>query len=141
MAELRLRLTVPMIRLGPLTVDPIQAVLGRSVAEVFGALLLASRPTASGQELDVRLPDTVGASVPLGIAGEAGFRNERGALVLAVPRVLVGQVERALESYVVGRQSGPGATEELRVLLPVGRPVDVPLASLATIRVCRLADR
>ena len=140
MGELRLRLVLPLVRLGPVTVDPIQAVLGKSVADVFGPLVTSRRDTPDGQQLDVRLPPSIGATVPLGVVGEAGFRNEAGRLVLSAPRLLSGALERALRRYVVGRQAGPAGLEELTVDLPPGRPVDLPLGSLATISVCRIGS-
>lgn len=138
MLELRLRLVIPVFRVGPITIDPIKAVLGESVAEIFGPLITANRDTPSGQQLDVRLPNQVGATVPLGVVGEAGFRNEGGRLVLSMPRFLAGQAERALSPFVVGRQLGPVGQEELTVELPPGRPLELPLGALATITICRI---
>lgn len=138
MGDLRLRLVLPVFRLGPLTIDPIKAVLGQSVADVFGPLVVASRDTREGQQLDLRLPHHVGATVPLGVMGEAGFRNERGMLVLSVPRLFARQTEEALQPHVTGRQLGPGGQEELFVELPLGRPLDLPLGTLATISICRI---
>lgn len=138
MSDLRLRLVLPVFRVGPLTIDPIKAVLGQSVADIFGPLVTATRDTADGQQLDVRLPHLVGANVPLGVMGEAGFRNERGQLILSLPRFIAGQTERALSPYVVGRQLGPVGQEELTVELPPGRPVELPLGAVATISICRI---
>ena len=138
MADLRLRLVLPVFRMGPVTIDPIKAVLGQSVCDIFGPLITAVRDTADGQQLDVRLPNQVGANVPLGVIGEAGFRNESGRLILSMPRFIAGQTERALSPYVVARQLGPNGLEELAVELPPGRPIELPLGSLATITICRI---
>ena len=109
------------------------------IAAIFlGPLVIAEGPTPDGNQLDVRLPDQVGATVPLGVAGEAGFRNEGGRLVLSMPRFIAGQAERALSSFVVGRKVGPGGQEELIVELPCSRTVELPLGSLATITICRI---
>ena len=138
MNDLRLRLVLPVFRVGPITIDPIKAVLGQSVADIFGPLVTANRDTADGQQLDVRLPDQVGADVPLGVVGQAGFRNERGQLILSLPRFIAGQTERALSPFVVGRRLGPAGQEELIVELPPGRPVELPLGAVATILICRI---
>jgi hypothetical protein len=138
MADLRLRLVVPVLRLGPVTVDPIQAVAGQPLAALLGSVVEGQRPVPGGDALDLRLPDGVGAAVPLGPLGEAGLRNARGRLVLSVPLPLVGRVAEALGAYVVGRWPGVRFCEELAVELPVGVDVALPLVGVASLTVRRL---
>lgn len=138
MGDLRLRLVVPVLRVGPVRVDPIEAVAGRSLATLLGPLVTSQRPVDRGDALDLRLAEGVGAALPLGPLGEAGLRNARGRLVLSVPLLLVGRVAEALGVYVIGRRPGAGLCEDLVVELPVGVDVVLPLAGVAALTVRRL---
>lgn len=131
MGELVLELTVPVLRIGPLRVDPIAAVTGRPLGTLLGALLRGPpRPTSNGEVLTLALPDGLGASVPLGLLGELGLRHDGGFLVLSVPLPAVGGVLDALGGCVVRRAPGLRLAEELWLDLPVGRALELTLAGV-----------
>lgn len=129
MGELVLELTVPVLRLGPLRVDPIAAVAGRPLGTLLGALLRGPpRATADGEVLTLALPEGLGAAIPLGLLGELGLRHDRGYLVLSVPLPVVGGVMDALGGCVVRRAPGLRFAEDLWLDLPTGRPLEVAVA-------------
>src|SRR5262245_46512023 len=90
---LRLNLSLPStrIRLGPLAIDGLEALLGVSLSNIFDPLMPAprfSRHNAQGAEVDVyplAIPEGEGLSVPIKRLGEVGFRNYKGYLILILP--------------------------------------------------------
>lgn len=129
MGDLVLELTVPVLRIGPLRVDPIAAITGRPLGTLLARLLRGPpRPTDHGEVLTLALPDGLGAAIPLGLLGELGLRHDRGYLVLSVPLVAVAGVMDALGACVVHRAPGLRLAEELWLDLPSGRALEVKLA-------------
>ena len=90
---LRFDLVLPVLRvnIGIFQFDPIEKLLGVSLADVLEPLRIAPierRPSASGTAVEVHhlaLPEGEGLAIPLGQLGELGFANEGGLLALTVP--------------------------------------------------------
>ena len=90
---LRFDLVLPVLRIGIgiFQFDPIEKLLGVSLADVLEPLRIAPierRPSASGTAVEVHhlaLPEGEGLSLPLGQLGELGFVNQGGMLALTVP--------------------------------------------------------
>ena len=113
---LRCNLSLPStrIRLGPISIDGVEALLGVSLADILGPLMPAprfTRTTETGGEVDVyplAIPDGEGASVPVKHVGEIGMRNYRGYLVLILPAGLAEVMREQLADEIRNkRAAGP----------------------------------
>lgn len=143
---LRCNLSLPStrIRLGPVQIDGVEALLGVSLAEILDPLMPAprfTRTTETGAEVEVyplAIPDGEGASVPVRHLGSVGFRNYRGYLVLILPASLA-EVMRAqlAEEIAAKRAAGPRPARdpsgalvvEFAIALRPGMKKAVPLGS------------
>lgn len=113
---LRFNLTLPStrIRLGPIVLDGLEALLGVSLTRALDPLMSGprfSRHNAAGAELDVyplAIPDGEGLSLPLKHIGEIGIRNHRSYLILILPPGFAELMrEQLAEDIAAKRAAGP----------------------------------
>lgn len=113
---LRCNLCLPStrLRLGPMSFDGVEALLGVSLARVLEPLMPEPRFTRTndvGAEIDVyplAIPDGEGISMPIRHIGEIGFRNHRSFLILILPAALSEVMrEQLAEDIRQKRAAGP----------------------------------
>ena len=143
---LRCNLSLPStrIRLGPISIDGVEALLGVSLAQVLDPLMPAprfSRTTEAGGEVDVyplAIPDGEGATVPVKHLGPVGFRNFKGYLILILPAGLAEVMREQLADEIRNkRAAGPrpirdpdgSLAVEFAIALRPGMKKVVPLGS------------
>lgn len=144
---LRVNLTVPTttMRIGPIAIDGLKALLGVDLGEVLAPLMIGPRhPRAlpSGAVVDVfplALPEGEGLTIPIRMFGEVGFRNQQGFLVLILPVGLAELVRAELATELSNRTAaGPrivhgeagGIIAEFAVLLTPGMRKAIPLGGV-----------
>ena len=144
---LRFNLSLPStrVRLGPVAIDGLEALLGVSLAHVLDPLMPAprfTRTTETGAELDVyplAIPDGEGVSVPIRHIGELGLRNHRSYLILILPPGLAEVMREQLADEIrAKRAAGPqpargafgGLVVEFALALRPGMKKRVPLGGL-----------
>lgn len=143
---LRLNLTLPasQMKIGPVSVDPIQLLFGASLSEVLSSLMVgpkSQRTTPEGATLDVyplAIPEGQGAAVPVRFQGEVGFRNYRGMFVLIVPASMSEVVRGQLAGEIAAKTAaGPrlsqgtsGPIAEYAIRLMPGMRKAVPLGAV-----------
>lgn len=149
---LRCNLSLPStrIRLGPISIDGVEALLGVSLTAILDPLMHAprfSRSTEAGGEVDVyplAIPDGEGASVPIKRIGEVGFRNFKGYLILILPAGLSEVMrEQLAEDIRAKRAAGPrpaygadgGLVVEFAIALRPGMRKVIPLGSFGELGV------
>ena len=143
---LRCNLSLPStrIRLGPIAIDGMEALLGVSLVQVLDPLMPAprfSRINESGGEVDVyplAIPDGEGISVPIKHIGEIGVRNFHSYLILILPPGLAEVMrEQLAEEIAAKRAAGPraargangGLVVEFAIALRPGMRKVIPLGS------------
>ena len=141
---LRFNLSLPStrIRLGPIAIDGVEALLGFSLVQVLDPLMLAPRYTrqnAAGGEVEVyplAIPDGEGLSVPIKRLGEIGLRNYKSYLILVLPAGLAEVMrEQLAEDIAAKRAAGPrpakgtngGLVVEFAIALRPGMRKVIPL--------------
>jgi hypothetical protein len=143
-APIRIDLTLPVTRVGfgIFSFDPLEQALGRPVMHFLEPLMVGKmtvRPSAGGRSVEgypLGLPDGEGAVLPLGTWGEAGFRNERGLLVVTVPWAAASWLTGRLgEALVRGPEAGVSSDGTARVAdmwlrLRPGMKAVLPLGAL-----------
>ena len=149
---LRCNLSLPStrLRLGPIAIDGVEALLGVSLADILDPLMPAPRFTRTneaGGEVDVyplAIPDGEGASVPVKRVGEIGLRNYRGYLVLILPAALSEVMRDQLAEEIRNkRAAGPRAARgtdgslvvEFAIALRPGMRKVVPLGTFGELGV------
>ena len=143
---LRCNLSLPStrIRLGPIAIDGMEALLGVSLVQVLDPLMPAprfSRINESGGEVDVyplAIPDGEGLSVPIKHIGEIGVRHFKSYLILILPPGLAEVMREQLAEEIRNkRAAGPraardpdgGLVVEFAIALRPGMKKVVPLGS------------
>ncbi len=143
---LRCNLSLPStrIRLGPIAIDGMEALLGVSLVQVLDPLMPAprfSRINESGGEVDVyplAIPDGEGLSVPIKHIGEIGVRNFRSYLILILPPGLAEVMREQLAEEIAAKRaagpraargSGGGLVVEFAIALRPGMRKVIPLGS------------
>ncbi|MBK7759532.1 MAG: hypothetical protein IPI35_24675 [Deltaproteobacteria bacterium] len=141
---LRFNLSLPStrIRLGPIVLDGMEALLGVSLSNILDPLMPSprfSRNNAQGAEVDVyplAIPDGEGFSVPIKHIGEIGARNFRSYLILILPPGLAEVMRDQLaEDIAAKRAAGPrpargtngGLVVEFAIALRPGMRKVIPL--------------
>ena len=141
---LRFNLSLPStrIRLGPIVIDGLEALLGVSLPQILDPLMPAPRYTrqnAQGAEVEVyplAIPDGEGLSVPIKSIGELGFRNYKSYLILILPPGLAEVMrEQLAEDIAAKRAAGPrpargangGLVVEFAIALRPGMKKVIPL--------------
>ena len=149
---LRFNLSLPSarVRLGPVSLDGVELLLGVSLSQILDPLMPAprfSRAGPSGAELDVyplAIPDGEGLTVPVKRVGEIGFRNYKGYLIIIIPLTLSEIMrEQLAEEIQAKRAAGPrpargtdGAmVSEFAIVLRPGMRKVIPLGSLGELGV------
>ncbi len=149
---LRCNLSLPStrIRLGPISIDGVEALLGVSLAQILDPLMPAprfSRTTESGGEVEVyplAIPDGEGATVPVKRLGSIGFRNFKGYLILVLPAGLAEVMREQLAEEIRNkRAAGPRPARdpdgalvvEFAIALRPGMRKVVPLGSFGELGV------
>ena len=149
---LRFNLSLPStrIRLGPIAIDGVEALLGVSLASILDPLMPAprfTRITETGGEVEVyplAIPDGEGVSVPIKHAGEVGLKNYRGYLVLILPAGLAEVMREQLAEEIRNRRAaGPRAARgsdgslvvEFAIALRPGMRKSIPLGSFGELGV------
>lgn len=149
---LNVNLTLPStkLRLGPVAIDGLAALLGVDLGEILRPLLrepAGTRTLPGGGLVDVyplAIPEGEGLSVPIKHVGSLGFRNFRGFLVLIVPLAVAEPLRERLSAEIAGKQAaGPrfvhdesgGVAAEFAVLLKPGMKKAVPLGALGELGV------
>ena len=138
------------VRLGPIAIDGVEALLGVSLVHVLDPLMPAprfTRPTEAGGEVEVyplAIPDGEGVSVPIKHAGEVGLRNHRGYLILILPAGLAEVMRDQLAEEIRNkRAAGPRAARgtdgslvvEFAIALRPGMKKTIPLGSFGELGV------
>jgi hypothetical protein len=143
-AAIRVDVTVPVTRIGfgPFAFDALEQVIGAPLADLLAPLMVGPvvrRPSAAGPAVEVyplALPDSEGASIPLGQWGEVGFANRDGLLVLTVPWSMAGWLRQRLGDAIVRgpeaglSMDGSARVAEAWVRLRPGMRASVPLGAL-----------
>ena len=149
---LRFNLSLPStrIRLGPIAIDGVEALLGVSLASILDPLMPAPRTTRiteAGGEVDVyplAIPDGEGAAVPVKHLGEIGFRNHRGYLIVILPAGLAEVMREQLADEIRHkRAAGPRPARgsdgslvvEFAIALRPGMRKSIPLGSFGELGV------
>lgn len=108
MSGLALRISTPApVGLGPFRVDVLSQLLGCSLADLLGPLLVAApsrQPSPTGPAVlvhDLELPDGEGVELPLGGLGAVGFFADGGLLRLTCPLPALPALLRRVGSSLV----------------------------------------
>ena len=128
---LRLELRVPALQLLPgVRVDPLQALTGRSLAELLTSVLEDTPRTQAGQTVyRLALEDSVGVSLPLGNFGEVGLHHTAGHLQVTAP-ALAAMFLQNLPHQVGGPEIVPtlgGRLSRYTLAPPVGVTFRLPI--------------
>jgi len=122
--EINFQLTLPVTRFGfgPFSVDPVEQLLGCSIAHLLEPAMTApmfQRPSAAGPTVNVyplNLPVGEGLSIRLGQFGELGLFNDRNLLRLSVPWSASSWIQQRLAPHIVhGPEEGLSADGAARV--------------------------
>jgi hypothetical protein len=130
---LRLELRVPSLQLLPgVRVEPLQALTGRSLAELLAAVLEGPPWTQQDRTCyQIALADGVGLSLPLGSFGEVGLHHTAGQLQITAP-ALAAMFLQNLPHQVGGPEIVPtlgGRLSRYTLNPPVGVPFRLPIGS------------
>ncbi len=137
---LRLELRVPSLQFLPgVRVEPLQALTGRSLAELLASVLEGPPWTQQDRTCyQIALADGVGLSLPLGSFGEVGLHHAAGQLQITAP-ALAAMFLQNLPHQVGGPEIVPtlgGRLSRYTLNPPVGVRFRLPIGG-ASIEVVR----
>ncbi len=131
---LRLELRVPSLQFLPgVRVEPLQALTGRSLAELLASVLEGPPWTQQDRTCyRIALADGVGLSLPLGSFGEVGLHHAAGHLQITAP-ALAAMFLQNLPHQVGGPEIVPtlgGRLSRYTLAPPVGARFHLPVGTV-----------